>query len=149
MAKRTKRQQAILKRRIFLSFCSLVLIAAIALLSFVIGSAITGDNNGNNSGNNSSTPKPEPIPDKFATIVSVGDIMCHNTQIQGAKPTMDMIFRNILPNSHHTLNLPTWQLAILKPLLGVQTEEIIAVIPAVLMPLTNLVPLLQIVALVF
>ena len=85
MAKRTKRQQAILKRRIFLSFCSLVLIAAIALLSFVIGSAITGDNNGNNSGNNSSTPKPEPIPDKFATIVSVGDIMCHNTQIQGAK----------------------------------------------------------------
>ena len=85
MAKRTKRQQAILKRRIFLSFCSLVLIAAIALLSFVIGSAITGDNKGNNSGNNSSTPKPEPIPDKFATVVSIGDIMCHKPQYLGAQ----------------------------------------------------------------
>lgn len=85
MAKRTKRQQAILKRRIFLSLCSCVLIAAIALLSFVIGSALKGDNSGNSSGNNSSTPKPEPIPDKYATVVSIGDIMCHSTQYNGAK----------------------------------------------------------------
>ncbi len=88
MAKRTKRQQAIFKRRIFLSLCSVVLIAAIVLLSFVIGSALKGDNGGNNSsGGTSSTPKPEPIPDKFATIVSIGDIMCHSTQYNGAKTT--------------------------------------------------------------
>ena len=85
MAKRTKRQQAILKRRIFLSLCSCVLIAAIALLSFVIGSALKGDNGGNNSGGTNSTPKPEPIPDKFATVISIGDIMCHSTQYNGAK----------------------------------------------------------------
>ncbi|MBO5358418.1 MAG: CapA family protein [Clostridia bacterium] len=88
MTKRTKRQQAILKRRIFLSFCSVVLIAAILALSFV-GCSIFGGNNtngGNNgTGGNNSTPKPEPIPDKFATVVSIGDIMCHSTQYIGAK----------------------------------------------------------------
>ena len=86
MTKRTKRQQAIIRRRIFLSICSVVLIAAIALLSFVIGSALKGDNGKNNSsGGTSNAPKPEPIPDKFATVVSVGDIMCHSTQYNGAK----------------------------------------------------------------
>ncbi len=88
MAKRTKRQQAILKRRIFLSFCSVVLIAAILALSFVGCSIFGGNstNSGNNgTGGNNSTPKPEPIPDKFATVVSIGDIMCHSTQYNGAK----------------------------------------------------------------
>ncbi len=98
MAKRTKRQQAIIKRRIFLSLCSLVLIAAIALLSFIIGSVIGGDNTGTSSNgssnNNSSTQKPEPIPDKFATIVSVGDIMCHSTQYSGAKTDSGYDFSN-------------------------------------------------------
>ena len=88
MAKRTRRQQAILRRRIFLSLCSCVLIAAIVALSFVGCSIFGGDNtNGGNNGigGNNSTPKPEPIPDKFATVVSVGDIMCHSTQYTGAK----------------------------------------------------------------
>lgn len=39
----TKRQKAILKRNIFLSFCVLVLILAVALVVFII-SAVTGDN---------------------------------------------------------------------------------------------------------
>ncbi len=85
MAKRTRRQQAILKRRIFLSFCAVVLIAAITLLSFVIGSALKGDGGNNTPNKNNSKPKPEVIPDKYATIVSVGDIMCHSTQYNGAK----------------------------------------------------------------
>lgn len=85
MAKRTKRQQAILKRRIFIACISVVLVTAIVLLSFVIGSALKGDNGGNSSSGNNSTQKPEPIPDKYATIVSVGDIMCHSTQYNGAK----------------------------------------------------------------
>ena len=80
----TRRQKAILKRRIFLSFCSVVLIAAIVLLSFVIGSVIKG-NNGDTS-NSSIESKPEPvIPDSYATVVSIGDIMCHSTQYNGAK----------------------------------------------------------------
>ena len=80
----TRRQKAILKRRIFLSFCSVVLIAAIVLLSFVIGSVIKG-NNGDTS-NNSTESKPEPvIPDSYATVVSIGDIMCHSTLYNGAK----------------------------------------------------------------
>ncbi|MBO5210342.1 MAG: CapA family protein [Clostridia bacterium] len=85
MAKRTKRQQAILKRRIFIACISVVLVTAIVLLSFVIGSALKGDNGGNSSSGNNSTQKPKPIPDKYATIVSVGDIMCHSTQYNGAK----------------------------------------------------------------
>lgn len=96
MDRKTKRQQAILKRRVFLSVCSLVLIAAIALLSFIIGSVIKGDNTGNssNGGNNSTTEKPEPIPDKFATVVSIGDIMCHSTQYNGAKTNDGYDFSN-------------------------------------------------------
>lgn len=86
MANRTKRQQAILKRRIFLACVSVVLIAAIVLLSFVIGSIVKPNNNGGtSSGPATPAPKPEPIPDKYATVVSIGDIMCHSTQYQGAK----------------------------------------------------------------
>lgn len=86
--KRTKRQQAILRRNIFVTVCTLVLVAAIVALSFVGCSIFGGDkaNGGNNSsGGTSSTQKPEPIPDKYATIVSIGDIMCHSTQYTGAK----------------------------------------------------------------
>ncbi len=86
MANRTKRQQAIIKRRIFLSFCSLVLIAAIVLLSFIIGSVISGNNDGTSSTQSGTEGKPESvIPETYATVVSVGDIMCHSTQYQGAK----------------------------------------------------------------
>ncbi len=83
----TKRQKAILKRRIFLSVCSVVLIAAIALLSFIIGSIVKGDGGASQSSSNNSN-KPEPvIPDKYATVISIGDIMCHSTQYNGAKTT--------------------------------------------------------------
>ena len=88
MAGRTKRQKAILKRRIFLSVCSVVLIAAIGLLTFIVGSVISDNSNkGNDTSNNSSTEsKPEPvIPESYATVVSIGDIMCHSTQFNGAK----------------------------------------------------------------
>lgn len=91
MAKRTKRQQAILRKRIFVASISVVLIAAIALFAFVGYSILGGDKTtnsttSNNGGSNGNTAqKPEPIPDKYATVVSIGDIMCHSTQFEGAK----------------------------------------------------------------
>lgn len=49
MAKKTKRQQAILKRNLFLGAVAAVLIAAIALTVFIITSITGGDNNDSNS----------------------------------------------------------------------------------------------------
>ncbi len=81
-----KRQKAILKRRIFLSMCSIVLIAAIGLLAFIGVSIIKGD--GNDKPDNSTSSQSQPvIPDKFATVISIGDIMCHKPQYNGAKTT--------------------------------------------------------------
>lgn len=48
MAKRSKRQQAILRRNIFLGSVSLVLVAAIVLIVWVVASGL-GDNDGNSS----------------------------------------------------------------------------------------------------
>ncbi len=56
MAKRTKRQQAILRRNLFLGSVSLVLIAAIVLIVWIVASGLgDGDNKGSNS-QNPSTP---------------------------------------------------------------------------------------------
>ena len=52
MASKSKRQQAILKRNIFLGSVSLVLIAAIVLIAWVIASGLSGDD----TNNQSSTP---------------------------------------------------------------------------------------------
>lgn len=79
MAKRSKRQQAILKRNLFLSAVSLVLVAAIVLLVWVVNSGLgdKGDNSStqspsstpsqtesanDTSSDNSSSQKPEPLP---------------------------------------------------------------------------------------
>lgn len=58
MAKITKRQQAILKRNLFLGAVSAVLIAAIALTVFIV-SSIASDNKDNNSQNDSNTSQNE------------------------------------------------------------------------------------------
>ena len=90
MKKRTRRQKAIIRRRIFLSACALVLAAVIALIVFVAGSIIgisekqpQKDNISQTESNNSKVE--EIIPDTYATVLSIGDIMCHSHQLEGAK----------------------------------------------------------------
>ena len=87
MKKRTRRQKAILRRNIFLSICALVLISVIALGSFIISSVIkpTDKPSDNSSKTESIESKPEVIPDTFATVLSIGDIMVHQPQLEGAK----------------------------------------------------------------
>ena len=89
MKKRTRRQKAILRRRIFLSACALILVAVIALIVFVVNSIINISQKQPNKDNNSSTESKveEVIPESYATILSIGDIMVHKTQLDGAKTT--------------------------------------------------------------
>ena len=84
MKKRTRRQKAIIRRRIFLSCCAAVLIAAVALIVFVVNSIPNASTKGSNQKNNQTTSKVE-TKVSFATVLSIGDIMAHSTQITGAK----------------------------------------------------------------
>lgn len=87
MKKRTRRQKAIIRRRIFLSACTLILAAVIALIVFVVNSIINISEKQPIKENNSSTESQveEVIPETYATVISVGDIMVHKTQLDGAK----------------------------------------------------------------
>ncbi len=91
MAKtRTRRQKAIIKRRIFLSLCSLLLVAVIALVVFTVNAVLkSGDNKDNSklndTDNTSSITSSEVIPETTATVISTGDIMVHSPQLNGAK----------------------------------------------------------------
>ena len=84
MKNRTRREKAIIRRRIFIASLSVILAAVIALLSIVVVSVV------NNIGNNSSSSvvdstieiKPEP---KTATIINTGDILVHTPVLGGAK----------------------------------------------------------------
>lgn len=85
--KKTKRQQAIIKRRIFLSCCTSVLAAVIAVIAFSVNAIIK--NSGNKGGKNEESKTSEVssviIPETTATVLSTGDIMVHSTQLDGAK----------------------------------------------------------------
>ncbi|MBO5358654.1 MAG: M15 family metallopeptidase [Clostridia bacterium] len=61
MASKNKRQQAILKRNIFLGSVSLVLIAAIVLIAWVVGSGL-GDNDNDNKDNKDTTSQSSSTP---------------------------------------------------------------------------------------
>ena len=84
MKNRTRRQKAIIRRRIFIASLSVILATVIALLSIVVVSVV------NNIGNNSNSSvvdsiieiKPEP---KTATIINTGDILVHTPVLGGAK----------------------------------------------------------------
>ena len=90
MAKnRTRRQRAILKRRIFLGACAAVLALAIFLIALAVKSLTKRGQAGNDtsSGKQSTTTSeaaPEPIPETSVTVLSTGDIMTHNPQLAGA-----------------------------------------------------------------
>ena len=88
MKQRTRRQKAIIKRRIFLSVCAVILAAIIALTVFIIKSVTNSSNNVSSGGGNnteSTVSKEEKPVEKFATVLSTGDIMVHSTQLDGAK----------------------------------------------------------------
>ena len=80
----SKRRKAIIKRRIFLSLCSVILICTIALIAFIIH-AVTGASNNKPNKTNKPETKPPVIKESFVTVVSTGDIMVHSTQLDGAK----------------------------------------------------------------
>lgn len=88
MSKKTKRQKAIIRRRIFITVLSIVLAAVIALLSIVVASIVNNSGNNDNSSNpvaeSSAIIKPEPTE---ATVINTGDIILHSTVLDGAKTT--------------------------------------------------------------
>ncbi len=97
--KRTRRQIAIIRRRIFLSCCALLLVSIIALFSFIIHSIVSPSDKPDKNGpttteslvSEESTPE---IKETYATVLSTGDIMVHSTQLDGAyvKATGDYDF---------------------------------------------------------
>lgn len=95
MKKKTKRQKAIIRRRIFVTVLSLFLVAVIALLAFVINAVFkTSDNPGENissqnsssqqNDDNSSSSKPSKK-EITATVLNTGDILIHDNILWGAE----------------------------------------------------------------
>lgn len=88
--KRTRRQKAIIRRRIFLTCCAVVLIAVTAIIAFAINAIVK---NGKSDGKDKTDSNPSEssdvsstvIPETFATVISTGDIMVHSPQLSGAK----------------------------------------------------------------
>ncbi|MBR4973419.1 MAG: CapA family protein [Clostridia bacterium] len=85
MAKRTRRQKAIIRRRIFFTVVAAILIGLIALIGFII-SSIFGTQDNKPQNNSSITESVASVEEKetFATVLSTGDIMVHDTQVYGA-----------------------------------------------------------------
>ena len=86
MKNRTRRQKAIIRRRFFLSVCALILAGIIALTVFIVKSIFTTTDGDSSSSNTESVVSVEEKPvEKFAKVLSTGDIMVHSTQLDGAK----------------------------------------------------------------
>lgn len=104
MKRRTRRQYAIIRRNLFLAFCAFCLVCVIALAGFVYHTINKPDDKvlkGNDSSSsqlkteestdkqNSNTDDKPGLsliqPDTYATVLSIGDIMVHQPQLEGAK----------------------------------------------------------------
>ncbi len=96
MAKRTKRQQAIIRRRIFIGILAIILAAVIALISIVIKYALgeSGDNSSAQQQNQSADQSnSDETPDKAdttkkektVTVLNTGDILIHDNVLWGAE----------------------------------------------------------------
>ena len=98
MGKRTKRQRAIRRRRIFLSLVALLLAAIVAVVFLIVNSG-DGESNNNektdsqpqNQSSNQSTQeddKPQSKPEQkkiTATVLNTGDILIHDNVLWGAE----------------------------------------------------------------
>lgn len=95
MDKKTRRQKAIIRRRIFVAFLSVTLAVCIALLGVVINAVIKkidtepkDDASSQITSSNQSSQPQEDLSKKLvstATVVNTGDIILHSTVIDGAK----------------------------------------------------------------
>lgn len=81
----SKRQRAIRKRRIFLSCCAAALVAVITLVVLAVHALLKPAKAGGASSDNPSAVSSETVPETTATVLSTGDIMVHNPQLDGAK----------------------------------------------------------------
>ncbi len=85
MAQRTRRQKAIIRRRIFFTAVAVVLIGLIALISFIISSIFSStDKKPDNTSSFTESVSSQEEKEAFATVLSTGDIMVHDTQVYGA-----------------------------------------------------------------
>lgn len=88
MKKRTKRQKAIIKRRIFISLAATMLCVLIGLIAFFTVSVLSPDKKSGKKPNNSASPqgssKQEKDGETYITVLSTGDIMVHQKQLDGA-----------------------------------------------------------------
>ena len=88
MKNRTKRQKAIIKRRIFLSLATIVLCILIGLIAFFAISVLSPDKKSGKNQNNIAGPQnnsnTEQSDDIYVTVLSTGDIMVHQKQLDGA-----------------------------------------------------------------
>ncbi len=89
--KRTRRQKAIIRRRIFFSVCIVLLVSMIALLGTVVNFFIKSSHSTKADPPVSSDTAPvvsqepkEPYVVSTATVLSIGDVMAHAPQIKGA-----------------------------------------------------------------
>ncbi len=88
MKKRTKRQQAIIRRRIFITCLSLALVLCLSLLGIIISGVFKDDGSVSSSSQSETTQPKEDSSDKIvatATVVNTGDIILHSTVLDGAK----------------------------------------------------------------
>lgn len=87
--KRTRRQKAIIRRRIFLTCCAAVLVGITAVIAFAVNAIVKRDGAGDTGSkadkSESSGASSTVIPETFATVLSTGDIMVHSPQLAGAK----------------------------------------------------------------
>lgn len=84
--RRTARQKAIIKRRIFLSVCAVALAAVITVIVFTINAVLSHNSKkpSDNKSNEQSSSAEQVKKVASATVLSTGDIMVHSTQLDGA-----------------------------------------------------------------
>lgn len=97
MKERTKRQKAIIRRRIFLSVTAAVLVVCIAAICITVNVIVKNVNSADKSDTNNSAITSQPSDDvssktddlnkvvATATVVNTGDIILHSTVLDGAK----------------------------------------------------------------
>lgn len=94
MKEKTKRQKAIIRRRIFIAILAVLVALAIALLSVVINAVVKIAKKDSDNGNSfdilshSESSQQQIDPDSViaeATVVNTGDIILHSTVLDGAK----------------------------------------------------------------
>lgn len=107
--KKLARRKAIIRRRIFLTCCTVVLICAIAVISFTVNLIFKAVKENNPSSETPSSSQGQSSEDKTprkiasATVVNTGDIMIHSTVLDGAKVAgggydFSALFSKVKPN---------------------------------------------------